>query len=232
MDNRLFIWQKYKEYYHKGDQGEIIFHEDAPQEAIDSFEAYQEYMGKINNFGKREIKKKFFSFSSDTNMKVSKPKMQSNSKLKVYEEKDEDIKQLISSKVLKALPNYFADMTSLQNYVEQSIKMPFFVCKYEGNNVGFMALKQHNEDTIELYVLGVYSEYHRKGVGKAMLQEVLLYAKQCKVSYLSVKTLDSSSNDEHYLKTIAFYQAMGFKKVEILLNEWESQPCLLMIRKV
>jgi ribosomal protein S18 acetylase RimI-like enzyme len=50
--------------------------------------------------------------------------------------------------------------------------MPFFAA-FDGTKViGFVALKVHNEYTVELYDFGVLEEYHRQGIGHAMLMTV------------------------------------------------------------
>lgn len=76
--------------------------------------------------------------------------------------------------------------------------------------IGFIALKVHNEYTVEMYNLGVLEEYHRQGVGHAMLTAVESYCRERGYKFITVKTLDSSAEYEPYERTRAFYRKKGF----------------------
>jgi ribosomal protein S18 acetylase RimI-like enzyme len=79
----------------------------------------------------------------------------------------------------------------------------------------------------------VYRQYHRYGVGRAMLLAAENYLRDLGVQYLQVKTLSDSHPDEGYAKTRAFYQAMGFHPLEEFKTLWgEANPCLLLIKQL
>ena len=58
-------------------------------------------------------------------------------------------------------------------------EMPFFAAFNKSNYaIGFVALKIHNEYSVEMFNLGVLEEYHRQGVGSALLTAVENYCKE------------------------------------------------------
>lgn len=88
--------------------------------------------------------------------------------------------------------------------------MPFFAAFDEAKVIGFVALKVHNEYTVDMYNLGVLEEYHRQGVGHTVLMAVENYYKENNYKCITVKTLDSSAQYEPYERTKTFYLKMGF----------------------
>jgi hypothetical protein len=53
------------------------------------------------------------------------------------------------------------------------------------------------------------------------------------VEYLQVKTLSTSADDEPYLRTFAFYTALGFRVLEEMPMLWDPQnPAVLLIKRL
>lgn len=146
---------------------------------------------------------------------------------------DQGEKELISSLVLKALPDWFGIPESTQEYIEQSRQMPFFVAVDNNQAVGFIAIKETSDYTAEIYVMGVLPEYHNQGVGKTLFSETLKWAKDNGFQFLQVKTLAESHPDQYYARTRKFYQAIGFKPFETLSELWgKDNPCLIMVQHI
>jgi len=62
--------------------------------------------------------------------------------------------------------------------------------------------------------------------------EVLEKSARQKASYLQVKTV-APGYYPTYDRTNAFYQAQGFKKLEIFPELWDkSNPCLIWVKKL
>jgi GNAT superfamily N-acetyltransferase len=81
--------------------------------------------------------------------------------------------------------------------------------------------------------MGVLSEYHRKGVGRRLIEQCESYCKENNVEFLTVKTLDESRECEGYLKTRMFYEGMGFRPLEVFPLLWDADnPCLFMAKYV
>lgn len=139
----------------------------------------------------------------------------------------------ISTKILKSLPNWFGIPESTQEYVNKSSKLPFFAAIEESNPLGFISIKENNEYTAEIYVMGVLPDYHKQGVGKALFNKTLRWAKEKGYEFLQVKTLDESHPDIYYAGTRKFYLSMGFKPLECFPELWGNEnPCLIMIKYI
>jgi GNAT superfamily N-acetyltransferase len=67
---------------------------------------------------------------------------------------------------------------------------------------------------IELYIMGVRPEYHRQGIGRALINRVETILRQQSIEYWQVKTLAYSHPDKFYARTRAFYFSMGFRPLE------------------
>jgi GNAT superfamily N-acetyltransferase len=144
---------------------------------------------------------------------------------------DKNEKAKISTDILKSLPHWFGIPEAIDSYVEESQKMVFFACLEDGQTVGFMALNPHNPDTLEIHVMGIKEEYHRQGIGSALVNVAVNYGKINGYKLLEVKTLDESNPDLYYKRTRDFYKALGFIPVECFPELWgRSNPCLLLVR--
>ncbi|MEF8873454.1 MAG: GNAT family N-acetyltransferase [Candidatus Thermoplasmatota archaeon] len=149
------------------------------------------------------------------------------------EEKDPDVKSDICKKILEALPKYFGIEEAVKDYTQEVRDMYSVSASVGDTPVGFTALKEHNEFTSEVYVLGVLEELQRRGIGKRLMNEVEAETKSQGKKYLTVKTLGPSRLDEGYQKTRAFYRSAGFVPLEEFTTLWnEDNPCLLMVKSI
>ena len=78
--------------------------------------------------------------------------------------------------------------------------------------------------------MAVAPEWHRHGVGTALVAsgEAELALDGC--SLLEVKTLGASHPDPGYAKTRGFYQSLGFLPLEETSELWADTPCLIMVK--
>ena len=142
-----------------------------------------------------------------------------------------DEKSSICNEVLRALPSWFGIEESIVGYVNEVKTMPFYSAYDDGNAIGFVAIKSHGDYSAEVCVMGILKEYHRKGIGKKLIDICVNYCKNERIEFLTVKTLDESTESRSYEKTRLFYQAVGFKKLETFPLLWdENNPCLFMAR--
>lgn len=153
--------------------------------------------------------------------------------MKIIEVNDEQEKSEISEGILKSLPNWFGIPESTQEYINVSIYLPLFVAIDESKPIGFISIKENNKYTAEIYVMGVLPDYHKQGIGRALFNKVLQWAKEKEYEFLQVKTLDESHPDVYYAGTRKFYQSIGFKPFECLPELWgKENPCLIMIQHI
>jgi ribosomal protein S18 acetylase RimI-like enzyme len=135
--------------------------------------------------------------------------------------------------ILRMLPDWFGIEAAIVNYEHEIEHLPTFLAKANGQVLGFLSLKQHNPFSAEIYVMAVRPDAHRGGIGCALVENAEFYARKLGVEFMQVKTLGPSNLDEHYAKTRAFYEAMGFRPLEEFKQIWdENNPCLVMIKRL
>ncbi len=133
--------------------------------------------------------------------------------------------------ILRSLPEWFGIEEATEQYVKDTNALPTLLALVDGEVVGFLTIKQHNEYAAEIHVMGIRPDRQRKGVGRALVRRVEQILRERGVEYLQVKTLSPSHPDEGYARTRKFYYAMGFRPLEEFRGLWgEESPCLQMIK--
>ena len=124
--------------------------------------------------------------------------------------------------ILDALPEWFGLEDAKDRYVLGVEETTFLVCQNETSSetVGFLSLKEQTEAASETYVMGLRPEFHHQGLGKSLVGEAEKRAQESGKAFLSVKTLAPEHPDPHYAMTRKFYEALGFKPVEVFLTLW------------
>lgn len=151
--------------------------------------------------------------------------------MNIKEIHDKQEKREISERILKSLPNWFGIPESTQEYINKSSNLPFFAAMDEIKPLGFISIKENNQYTAEIYVMGVLPDYHKQGIGRDLFNRALSFTKDHGYEFLQVKTLDESHPDIYYADTRKFYLSMGFKPLECLPELWgKENPCLIMIQ--
>lgn len=142
-------------------------------------------------------------------------------------------KSKICTPIMRSLTNWFELENAIVYYSNQIDHLPTWLASDGERVIGFVSIKQHNFYSAEVYVMGILSEAHRKGIGRGLLNQVQDWLKSRSVEYLQVKTLGPSDSDEGFARTRAFYEAMGFRPLEEIKELWgEENPCLMMIKKL
>ena len=149
-----------------------------------------------------------------------------------------------AERILRALPGWFGIEVALQGYVRAADELDTLVavvarpaCGGQIREVrpdqviGFVTLRETSEDALELHVMGVLPSWHRRGIGRALVERAASHARAEGFSLLHVKTLAPSHPDPGYAATRAFYASMGFRPLEELPQVWGAEnPCLLLVR--
>lgn len=142
----------------------------------------------------------------------------------------EQEKRDTAASILAALPEWFGLPESTAEYVRGCGELPVWAAEEAGNALGFLALKETSPYTMEVFVLGVRPEYHRQGVGAALLRAAEAAAKERNMEFLQVKTV-APGHYPAYDRTAAFYRAMGFRELEVFPTLWDPwNPCLVMVK--
>jgi len=133
--------------------------------------------------------------------------------------------------ILRSLPQWFGIESALAQYAKDIETMPTFLAKVQETVVGFLTIKRHNEYAAELYVMGIAPEFHRRGIGRRLVDRAEAHLKQSAVEFFHVKTLGPSRPTEAYEQTRAFYMALGFRPLEEFKHLWNSEnPGLVMVK--
>ena len=135
-------------------------------------------------------------------------------------------------RILKSLPTWFGIPASVEDYIAMADRSPTVIASFGDEEVGLLTLVSHSRFAAEVYVMAVLPEFHRQGIGRALLEyaEGLLVADG--VEFLQVKTLAASKPDDGYDKTRAFYLAYGFRPLEEFPDLWDAENPALQLIKV
>jgi len=141
-------------------------------------------------------------------------------------------KKSITRYVLEALPDWFGIPEAREEYIQDSNDKIFFCAYEEEKPIGFLFLKETGKDTVELAVMGVLKEYHRKGIGKALFQSAKKVICEKGYSFIQVKTVQMGKYED-YDKTNRFYINLGFKEFEVFPTLWDEwNPCQIYVMAV
>ncbi len=142
---------------------------------------------------------------------------------------DPSEKQRIARTILEALTDWFEVKESREKYIAESAGQLFIAAKEEDKYVGFLCLKETGRETVELAVMGVLKEFHRKGIGKALFEAARAAAKEAGYSFMQVKTVRMGMYED-YDRTNLFYISCGFKEFEVIPELWgEENPCQIYV---
>ena len=96
-------------------------------------------------------------------------------------------------KILCALPNWFGIEESLLQYVKDANVMPTMLAKVDDVVVGFITIKKHFSYSAEIHCMGILPQYHRKGIGKLLIEELENHLNSDGVKILQVKTVSEDT---------------------------------------
>ena len=138
-------------------------------------------------------------------------------------------KQEIARLILEALPDWFEITETREGYIRESTEYPFFAAFDGDQPIGFLCLKETGKDTVELHVMGVLKEYHRKGIGRELFERAKEAAIRQGYSFLQVKTVQMGKYED-YDNTNRFYLSLGFREFEVFPMLWDEwNPCQVYV---
>ncbi len=151
-----------------------------------------------------------------------------------------DISLLASGKgdlcrtIMGELPEWFDQPeanAACAGIVEQ---LPLLACHHDGIVAGFTALQPHPPSAMEIFVMAVRRQFHRRGIGHRLIAAAEDVARDAGCRLLTVKTLAPRQREEpQYAATRAFYEGNGFIRAEIFPKLWhEDFPCLFLVKPI
>ena len=155
--------------------------------------------------------------------------MEKISEYSFKEETNISFKKTISREILDALPEWFGIPESKEEYIKESSNQLFFVAYNREKPIGFLSLKETGKETVELFVMGILKEYHRKGIGRKLFEYAKEKAIKLGYEFIQVKTV-KMGNYKCYDDTNNFYLSLGFKEFEVFPNMWDEwNPCQIYV---
>ncbi len=146
----------------------------------------------------------------------------------VVEVLDPKARTRLCETVLRDLPEWFGIEEATAAYIREVAELPTFGV----GDDAFLSLKLHTPRAAEVYVMGVRIARHGQGLGTALLLAAEEFLVGGGFEYLQVKTLGPSWPDEGYERTRRFYESRGFVPLEEIHGLWESNPCLLLVKRL
>lgn len=136
--------------------------------------------------------------------------------------------------ILRALPEWFGIEEAIVDYVDAMGRLPTWLARVDEEVVGFVSVETHTDSAAEIIVMGVRKEFHRRGIGAALVEAAEVALREQGVEFLQVKTLMSDSHEcKNYEKTRRFYEAMGFVPVQEFETLWDrANPCLQLMKSL
>lgn len=135
--------------------------------------------------------------------------------------------------ILAELPEWFGIPQSNAEYAAAAEREQAWVAEAAGEPLGLMVLMDHGFAAIDVHLLAVRPQAHRKGLGRALIDQALAVTRELGKPYLTVKTQGPSSGYEPYARTRRFYEAVGFQGLEEFTEIWGPEnPCLIMVMPV
>ena len=142
---------------------------------------------------------------------------------------DAQEKQRISRFILESLPEWFGIPEAREQYIRESADEIVLASVEDDQPNGFLCLKETGKDTVELAVMGVLKECHRKGIGRELFEHAKQIAVEKGYSFLQVKTVQMGRYEE-YDNTNRFYLSLGFKEFEVIPTLWDEwNPCQIYV---
>jgi GNAT superfamily N-acetyltransferase len=137
-------------------------------------------------------------------------------------------------RLLRALPEWFGLEDPIVQYVRDAESAPTYLATDCGTGevVGVILMHRHYPEAAEIHLMAVDPQWHRRGVGRALVEAVERDLVASGARMLQVKTLGPSDPDEHYAHTLAFYRAMGFVPLQEFNDLWPGNPCLILVKSL
>ena len=142
---------------------------------------------------------------------------------------DKNERRKVSREILESLTDWFEVEASREQYIAESAEQPFWASVNGNVNEGFLCLKETGKETMELAVMGVRKECHRKGIGRKLFAAARDYAARQEYEFIQVKTVRSGVYEDYDI-TNEFYKSLGFKELEVFPEYWdEANPCQIYV---
>ncbi len=122
-----------------------------------------------------------------------------------------DLKDIVI--IAKALPKWFTPK-GVKGIRRACKVQDGYVAIHANNVIGFLLYRKW-KSTADIKWMGILTNYHRKGIGKRLVQSLENHLEKSKITKIKVSTVAPSVKYEPYNKTRKFYKGVGFKNYRI-----------------
>jgi predicted N-acetyltransferase YhbS len=130
----------------------------------------------------------------------------------------------------RALPAWFGIEEGLVEMRRAAETQPGFVATVGAEVVGFVTLLRRFPESWEVTWMAVAPAWHRRGVGRRLVERSVAEARRSGARLVLVKTLADRHPSPEYARTRAFYRAQGFLRLAVEPELWDpANPCLLLV---
>ena len=135
--------------------------------------------------------------------------------------------------LIAGLPEWFGQPESNAAYLRDLDRFPSWLSCRGSEVCGAGTLAQHYPDSFEVHFMAVRPEFHRQGIGSALLAHLEREAVSRGGGWLHVKTLAPSHSDPFYARTRRFYEAMGFAALFESTALWGPEnPAVVLVKRL
>lgn len=132
-----------------------------------------------------------------------------------------------------SLREWFGDEDGPREMHDALARGPGYIAICDRRIQGFVTYEARFAETWEITWLAVAEERHRQGIGRMLVDTVVREMRIAAAQMLLVKTLADTHPSPEYARTRAFYRALGFSRIAVIPDFWNSDnPCLFLVRPV
>ena len=135
------------------------------------------------------------------------------------------------AEITRKLPRWFGRPEANANYVRGMANRIVYASFIDEKVAGLIGLEFHFTTTCNVWWLGVDPAFHRRGIGRALLDRSIVEARTRGCLQMAVETMSPRANSPEYNLTRRFYQELAF----VPFVEFEPSPgdyLMWMIRKL
>lgn len=135
--------------------------------------------------------------------------------------------------VLRSLPKYYVE-DAIPRIFEDLHTCQLVLAEVDSETVGFMAWRDTDTTTTELLWMAVLPRFWSEGIGTRLTQYAIGKSHHSSRVFLRTASPDSviegtSFDGAAYVRTIQFFEYIGFVKTEVLRDYWgPGNHCLVM----
>ena len=131
---------------------------------------------------------------------------------------------------MRALPDWFGIEEAILEYEQDLHSLDGYVALVDDAIAGFAGLKRYGAHAIEINIIAVSPQHHRRGIGAGLIAHIEANAVTAETKLLHMKTLAPTHPDPHYAKTRLFWERMGFIPMDAHDLWGEYNPCQVMVK--